>query len=724
MSSIKKISFFQKLSVKVVFIFVLIGIICITAVSLLSYSVSSKAILEQAFHGLEAAMYIKKNQVEDYFFRIIEDIKLSATRYEIANAIKLMVNYHNEMQIGPQEDFDMSSSHQNVTRSYDDIYNEIHKTMAFYCDELNYHDALIICAKHGHVMYSFAKEAELGTNLGHGKYRNTHLAELWKYVVETENYYITDMKPYEPSGGAPALFVGVPIIENSEIMGVFALQIPIDQLNKIMHERHGMGKTGETYLVGMDKLMRSDSYLDAQEVKRTGKKARFSVEASMVDNNTVDTEAVRMALDGKTDIKVIKNYLATEVLSAWTNIKIDSYNWAIIAEIDYREVEKPVEKLVIWIVSITFLLVIVLIIAAMIFSRYISNPIIRINHGIKKIADGDLTSEVNESDIRRNDEIGLIANGLNDVLNNMNSLIIDVKNTAIGVSSGASQVSNAAQSLSQGATELASSVEEMSASIEEMDSTVDQNTDNAVEGEKIASTSANEAREGGQAVNKTVEQMKKVAETIQIIAEIANNTNMLALNAAIEAARAGEQGEGFAVVATEVRKLAERTLKAAQEIKDLTGSSVEVANQAGKIINKTVPNIIKTSDMVQEIASASKEQKSGMKQLTNAAGQQDKVTQLVSANSEELASSSEQMSAQSQSLVDLVSKFKLKEINNKQLTGQDIVFQSNDKNQFHNNKLFQQKLLSDPATKNEVTTKTDKVVNKELDIQGNDYIQI
>ncbi len=302
--------------------------------------------------------------------------------------------------------------------------------------------------------------------------------------------------------------------------------------------------------------------------------------------------------------------------------------------------------------------VILAIVLGIVISGSISNPIKKTANILEVVSTGDMRVFV---DIKSGDEIGDMARSLNKMVDNLNNLIAEVQNTASGILSGANQVSSSAQSLSSGATELASSVEEMSSSIEEMEGTIDQNSENAIEGEKLAAKSSNDAKRGGETVNVAVESMKKIAETIQVITEIANNTNMLALNAAIEAARAGEHGEGFAVVATEVRKLAERTLKAAEEIKILSKEGVDVAIKSGELINQVVPGIIKTADMVQEIASASKEQKVGMKQLSQAASQQEQVTQLVSANSEELASAAEEMASQSQSLVDLVNNFKVKD---------------------------------------------------------------
>ena len=272
------------------------------------------------------------------------------------------------------------------------------------------------------------------------------------------------------------------------------------------------------------------------------------------------------------------------------------------------------------------------------------------------IASGDLTMDLSAVDEKK--RVGVYA-----AMINMQQKLIEVVQQIQGnseqISSAATQVSATASSLSEATSEQAASVEETSASVEQMGASINQNSENAQITDKIASESATAAAEGGEAVEGTVKAMTQIAEKISIIEDIAYQTNMLALNAAIEAARAGEHGKGFAVVAAEVRKLAERSQVAASEISTLTSDSVKVAEKAGILLEKMVPDITRTAELVQEISAASEEQSSGVGQINSAMQQLDKVTQQNAAGSEELAATAEEMQAQSENLQQVITFFRL-----------------------------------------------------------------
>ncbi len=281
-----------------------------------------------------------------------------------------------------------------------------------------------------------------------------------------------------------------------------------------------------------------------------------------------------------------------------------------------------------------------------------------------KLSEGDLNINI---EVTSTDETGQLLAAMKNMVERLKLVVADVKSSADNVASGSQQLSAGSEQMSQGTTEQAAAAEEASSSVEQMNATIKQNADNAQQTEKIAQRSAKDALESGKAVSEAMTAMKEIAGKISIIEEIARQTNLLALNAAIEAARAGEHGKGFAVVAAEVRKLAERSQVAAAEISHLSGTSVGVAEQAGAMLSKLVPDIQKTAELVQEISAASKEQDSGSDQINGAIQQLNQVIQQNAGAAEEMSSTAEELASQAEQLQSTIAFFKMHETERKMM---------------------------------------------------------
>lgn len=640
----------MKLSTKLIIGFLAVSLIPIAVISIWSSVSSSRAMFEDAEEKLEAILEIKSNQIEKFFNERVGDVELASYSHDVFDAVQQLKLYHTEMNIQSDEDFDTTGSGDHLSRDYHEIYEDVNEFLGKYGEIYGYYDVFIVCEKHGHVMYSWSREADFGANLGSGKYKNTQLADAWRRIISTGDHYLTDTKPYAPSNGEPAQFIGAPIRnEKGEVEAALLFQISFEGINSIMTERTGMGETGETYLIGQDYLMRSDSFLDPQF---------HTVKASFADpeNGDVRTEAAVSALNGEKGTKIISDYNGNPVVSSYKPLYISDFNWAVLAEIDRAEIQKPINNLIVSIllISIVFLILVVgvsLFIVRNVLNQLGADPSI-IAQIAGKIADGELRINFDQKK-----SVGVYNNMMNMTIK-LSEIIESVITSADNVTNGSQQLNESAQMLSSGASEQAQSNEEVTASIEEMSSSIEQNSENAALTENIASKVAAEAEESGSAVQQTVTAMKSIAEKISIIEDISRQTNLLALNAAIEAARAGEHGKGFAVVAAEVRKLAENSQIAAGEISDMSKNSVEIADRAGSLLEELIPKIKQTSDLVREISTSSMEQKSGVNQINSAMNQLDSVVQQNAASAEELSSTAEELSAQSEILLSEIRYFK------------------------------------------------------------------
>jgi methyl-accepting chemotaxis protein len=645
-----------KMKPKLILLFLLVGLIPLAATGWIANKLAAKSLMQASFNQMESVREIKKAQIEKYFIERQGDIGVLA---EMVKTLK-------------KSGTDLLST---------DFFTKFKEMYGYY--------DLFLITPDGYVFYTVARESDYQTNMITGKYSDSNLGVLIKQVSMSRKFGLADFKPYAASNNEPCAFIAQPVLDGAgKIETIVALQLSLDSINQIMQQREGMGKTGETYLVGQDTLMRSDSFLDP---------VNHSVKASFANpaQGSVKTVGTQEALAGKRDAKIINDYNGNSVLSAYTSIKVGDSTWAVMAEIDEAEIMAPVHDVTRMILLIGLIMAALIVVIAIYIARSIAIPLLKGVELARAVSEGDLDVDV---DVNQKDEVGILAQAMNTMVGNLKdtvivaekiskgdltarvkilsdrdklgkalaemaeklrSMVAEFVSGAANVASGSQQMTATAEQLSQGATEQAAAAEQASSSMEEMAASIRQNSDNARQTEVIAGKTAQDAEQSGAAVTQTVMAMRSIAEKIGIIEEIARQTNMLALNAAIEAARAGEQGRGFAVVADAVRKLAERSQASAKEISELSNSSVQIAESAGEMINRIVPDIRRTADLVKEISAASSEQNTGSEQISQALQQLDQVIQLNAATSEELSATSEELSAQAEQLESQISFFNI-----------------------------------------------------------------
>jgi methyl-accepting chemotaxis protein len=632
----------KRLMTRLISYFFIIAIMSILMISFITFYNSKHALQHAAFNELSAVCEIKQKQILSYLINREGIIKILSESDDTKQAYALLKKYHDAGGGDPNGPYDVHS------KEYKEIYQKIGSYFHNFLDIFGFKDIYFICAPHGHVMYTTSRERDLGTNLGVGPYRKSGLSSLWSSVVNQKKTIFVDFSIYAPTG-KPAAFIGAPLVDDKgKVVALIALQIDPKRIDAIMQEKTGMGKSGETYLVGTDMYMRSSSRFDSN---------------STILVKKVDTVATRSAINGKTGHQLLKDYRGVSVLSYYSPMNLKQtlgcdFEWGIIAEIDEKEAFAPIYNLLQTTILSAIFILIVSFIIGYIASRSIVIPVKYLSENVNKIAQGDLTVQFSVKD--REDEIGVMMHGFKDMLETLRAQTSDMLEGASTLASSISQITATVSQMATSSTETSSSIAEITATVEEVRQTVQVSSQKANQVVDVAKKAADVSDSGKSATNDTIQGIKRIKDEMEYIADsivklseqtqsigdiisavndLADQSNLLSVNASIEAAKAGEHGKGFAVVAQEVKSLAEQSKNATNDVTSILsdiqkatsaavmatergGKTVEdgvtLSAQAGDAIGILSQNVTESSQSALQIASSTQEQLVGMDQLAEA----------------------------------------------------------------------------------------------------------
>ena len=566
--------------------------------------------------------------------------------------------------------------------AYSAVHEKFHSHIRDFLNEFEYYDIFLVDHESGDIIYSVFKELDYTTSLIDGPYANSGIGQVFKQANKLktrDDTFLTDFAPYYPSYNNPASFIASPIYDGNRKIGVLIFQMPVDRINGIMTSFEkwnsvGLGASGETYLVGSDFKLRSQSRFLIEDkknyvlaIQKTGLDQKI-IDYIIAHNTTiglqpVNTVGTNAALAGETDFKIFPDYRNVPVLSAYAPLNIPDLKWAIMSEIDEAEALQPVydmqNNLVIASIIITLVMVSIGGAAGMFLANLISRPITRIAASMEDISEGegDLTASIAE---RGNDELTRVAASFNRFTGNIRNIISEVNSSSQNIEHASARLGQSSVDTRNNANTLVTETEMVATAVNEMSLTAQEIANNTGRAADLSNQANTHAQKG----NSTSAEVKSVIETLvgdvsnastvikklesdsieigsvlDVIKAIAEQTNLLALNAAIEAARAGEQGRGFAVVADEVRTLASRTQTSTAEIQNMieqiqsgTSSAVTAMEQANLRAEEGISKVTDFTSLLHEISDSVVSVNDMTIQIAGAAEEQTRVTEEISKN--------------------------------------------------------------------------------------------
>ena len=581
----------------------------------------------------------------------------------------------------------------NLDRSPEDCeYNRLHAIyhppIRSFLNSFGYYDIFLFDLD-GNMVYSVFKETDYATNFLDGPYKDTNFGDVYRKCLvanQPGTVVIEDFKHYEPSYGAPASFTGAPVFHDGEKVGVAIFQMPVDKIAEIMGGSAGLGKTGQAFLVGRDHLMRSNS--------------RFSEDGeTTVLSQKIQTDAVEHALNGETETRVVTNYRGHSAIGSFAPLDMEGLDWAIVVEQETNEANAATRALQHKITIVGAAVAAAVVVVAFLFSTALVRPIAPVLERAKKIAAGDLTGGV--LPVKSRDEFGQLTGAMNEMHQGLRSLVAAVSESANEVSKAATDIASSSEEMSRGMGDQDLQIKQVASAIEKMSASIVEVVRKSGDAAGSANESGTVAQKGGEVVDQTIQGMnaineavtagaaavaelgkrgEQIGQIIEVINDIADQTNLLALNAAIEAARAGEHGRGFAVVADEVRKLADRTTKATDEIAgsikaiqeetneavqrmdggtDQVRSGVERATEAGESLKQIVNKAKEVSGMIQSIAAAAEQQSTASEEVSRSISSIQSIAAEAEQGATQSAESVSGLTERASQLQSVLSQFKI-----------------------------------------------------------------